>query len=758
MGGTCTPDTCTNGAQGCPCRTGGTACDGTGYCDGMQVCQACTPEVAGCPCGAGNACLSGLACDTAKGTCRVARTCADLAADGTCVPHQACVEGVNADATCTAKACQGGFKWFPPTGECVACASANCSQEPQCTAGDGGVLDACDALNRACTADGTSAWCTDCKSGFTPPPGDGGVTACLASPLCGPASCSYDQYCDVSTGSPICTAWPCPTGQAKPAGGGACVSCGTKTCAGPGTTGRVWPILGAGDVCLCETRAGFFSPNGRSGDVIACDVDHDGWVNALASPEAFQSDPAGLANMRCDIRHVDRVRLQDEYGVAVDVLSCAAGLLVAPDAGACGAPVLMDLLESEANDTPGQRELNGAVGFPPYGPPDAGRYLVARELNGLTKACVTLNGDFDKDGVDDITQVQAANPGTNGQLRLHSFAYFLELADSWYVPGAAGAPGALVIAERSRCDLAFPLHYAIPDGGSAQPAEAYDGGDGSSYWRSCARRRDPMFNANSADLAMDFGRFVCANPMGSCPAEFPAHPTLGGAQDPAKSLMRHHGLCELGGARPQDGLWRGLLHHSQFKCANVTTVAVDRTQAGNATVYNFQEFASVGEATVGKFVFNACAATRCTGPTDPACRTALGSGDQPSRPSITCRATPVVGGEVGFAAVGFFNYSNPSGTTNAYRGGCVNEDVEAPAGVPPPPSTQTASYVSWLCPYPEYNILPERAPASFGRYACYGDLPNFLWSDGSSPAPRATLFWAFGSDGGVVDTLHGFFR
>jgi hypothetical protein len=78
---------------------------------------------------------------------------------------------------------------------------------------------------------------------------------------------------------------------------------------------------------VCETLDGYYFGSGNNAEAAKCDADNDGWVREEAL--AVRSDPALRANSRCNIQLVDRVRLFDEYGLSVDVLSCSTGLVKA---------------------------------------------------------------------------------------------------------------------------------------------------------------------------------------------------------------------------------------------------------------------------------------------------------------------------------------------------------------------------------------------------------------------------------------------
>ncbi|MBL8950293.1 MAG: hypothetical protein JNK82_05930 [Myxococcaceae bacterium] len=720
--GTCTSSACTAGAQSCPCRTTAPACDGDAYCDTAAVCRACSADVAGCACGAGNACSGGLTCDSVLLKCRQPTTCLDLLNAGTCKTHQQCNEAPGVDAVCVASTCTPEWKWDARTSTCVACASPGCAAEPTCAAGSFG--DTCTGQNRECVPNGMVPYCGPCKQGFV----DNGGT-CIPSATCGTMTCSATQYCDRVTMT--CLTSPCPPGQAK-ASSGACMSCGTKTCTAPGETGHIWPFMNLGGQCICETVPGWFQPGGGTGAPFMCDEDGDGWVNEDA---ASSVDPQVLANARCDIESVDTVLLTDELGAALPLKSCDVEGLVPLDAGACTLLPLR-LLETQRNDRPSQLAVD-PIHAPLYGSSGGaldggtGRALEAREINSLTKACVQEIADFNDNGTADVAEVSPMGTGApraKDRDRLEQLAYFVELYTSYYVPGAPY--GSLVIRELSRCADDFPLHYQ-------SGAEPYDGG-ASTYWRSCSRNRDPSFNA--ARPGYDLAKFDCAG-AGTCPYVPPPAPSLVAPLDPGVGLFRDFGTCEtaaVGSGQAFDGRWRGMMHHSQFKCVSVKT-----NPSGNG--YDV-DAGSVGSG--GDLVMNECVARPCN-TLAGACRSKPSTGPQTERPAIDCHpVVPATSGRFGMAAVRYRPYGNFANgyLSSSYQGGCVNEEVEMPA-LPP----MLPTYDTYVCPWPEYlNVfhsfdggLKARSDQSYGRYSCFGDLPNFLWG----PAPdggveRATLRWA----------------
>lgn len=732
--GTCSPTMCTSGTASCPCRASDPRCDTSLYCDGMSVCQTCMPDVAGCPCGAGNACGAGLTCDTGTMRCRAPTTCAALVMNGACKLHQLCTEAPGADAVCVADTCEANWKWDTRVSDCVACLSPMCADEPTCVS-DGGLGGACAAQFRECVSMGAPpvTYCDACLPGYTLQ-----GTQCVPLQTCGTMTCTPTQYCDPNNGSPTCVNSPCAPGTALE--NGTCQPCtvttadGGNVCSGLGQTGYLWPFKTALGQCLCATLPGYFIPSG-SPLAVACDSDNDGWVKEDA---IGASDPQLIANSRCTVRRVETVVLRDELGVDLPIRSCAAEGLVPAAGNPTCATLPLPLVETQRNDVPGQP--NDVTRAPTFGNASAGvpgRLLQARELNSLTKVCVTETGDYNDNRINDIAEAPANLPmlmpaRTTARDRLEEFAYFVELHTSSYQAGGDGGPGSLVIQERSRFEeRVFPLQYPYPDGGSLRlgSRDRYDSRVEHSYWRNCSRRRDPALDLSRPGF--DFARFACAPDGGlACPFVPPPHRMLIAPIDPALDLLRNHGAAEVRPNAPADGRWRGMLHHSQFKCVK----AVAPMSITNA--YDVDETRFLSQT--GDLAMNVCRAA---------------PGDVRSTfPAIECVAPPGLPlARLGFAAVKYRPYGPQAsgyGAQQNYSGGCVNEEVET-AVLPP----MLPTYGTYLCPWPEFdNVFQSdggmklRSDRAFGRYSCFGDLPNFLWApaDGGldGGVDRATLRWA----------------
>lgn len=675
--GSCAPVSCPPGSADCPCRRLSSPACTDSVCLGDGVCRVCNGDRAGCACVGGN-CTAGLLCDA--GSCRLPRSCEDLVADGICVEHQRCVASADVDASCVAETCDEGFVW--DRGRCV-------PGLPNCAPGQpGSLLDTCTSQLRQCVEGTGTASCGDCVGGSLEVQG-----ACVGRLACGDASCLESEYCDASGDTPTCLPLPCPPGQARPLGG-SCSSCGFS-CAGPGLTGRVWPFRTVTDTCVCETLPGYFMPPG--GDTLAevCDQDGDGWVREEVRDSALTVDPTLVQNARCGLFEVGSVLLRDEHGVDAEVASCVEGLILNPSPTDCSARIGLPLVESLRNDTPGDL-LD--VSTPAYGA--SGRPLRAQEVNGLSKACVSALGDFDDDGTEDYLQVQLPPDVLDDDPaeRLRSFAYFMETHRA-YVEVQDGTPR-LVIEERFRCDSRdFPLRYD-PAVNPAAPTDGYSSGAGATYWRSCQRGVRPNFDPTADPLlpGFDFAQWSCPGGTAACdgiPSAAP-HPTLDlrspiafGTAFPTDAT-----LCEMGSRFPADGTWRGMNHHSQFRCVGVGT------GPGQEPAASFGAGAPL--------VMNRCEAVSCL-PSDPTCiesRSVVASSGA-EEAELHCRALgSVTAADFGFAAVRYQPYgvgfSQPD-----YQGGCVSEDEE---------------YRAQVCPDPVFGVMP--AANEFGAQTCFvADCP-----------------------------------
>jgi hypothetical protein len=226
-----------------------------------------------------------------------------------------------------------------------------------------------------------------------------------------------------------------------------------------------------------------------------------------------------------------------------------------------------------------------------------------------------------------------------------------------------GGAGALSITERSRCDAdGFPLGYESTDGG---------------YWRECHRRRDP---APAPHPWTDFAQWSCGG-VGACSV---ALPPAGTATDPTQAPP--HGLCELGAGASWGTEWRGMHHHSQFRCVLVDDASTADHAVGRTSIY---DVASVS----GTLSFQRCSANDAGASAPFACTL------QP-RPAAGATA------QVGWAAVRY-----EAGAAL----GCIDESAEPHL---------TSTWGEELCPDAgpvEFYAYGEAD--DFGRLGCGCDAP-----------------------------------
>jgi len=434
----------------------------------------------------------------------------------------------------------------------------------------------CSSLNRSCEGTFPFESCGACIAGTTPDPLLPGQ--CNPPQACADVQCPDDQFCvdgdGITTGA-SCISTQCGPGEAFSDFLGGCTSCTVSCGDHPGETGRIWPVTPSGSaLCICETRDNYYWDDSfRNGQ--ACDKDGDGWVRTTARPYVEASDAAIAQNARCDVRTVDRMVLENEWGQRAEVLLCddPTEPLVRADLGTCAASLLLPLYESERNDDQGELELDSDM--PTYAQGGVGRQFSAAEVNGLTRAC-TQAGDVNDNGLSDIREwhgmpvSEIPNPNNDPNINelwiMAQFGFFMELHRSFYEPGFVLGVGQLVIQERSRCDADFPL--------------AYGASETSTYWRECTRSRDANYDPADAlaspEFGLDYARWSCDAASGSCPIPPPPTNTLSTSAPPPR------GLCEV--AKPVsdpecdssnlweciDGaVWRGMNHHSQFRCVVV---------------------------------------------------------------------------------------------------------------------------------------------------------------------------------------------
>lgn len=662
--------------------------------------RACTPATVSTDAACG-ACLSGFIEE--NGTCRALKTCADLGCDAL---HRKCTEATAiADAVCGN--CLDGYlvqgencvapadncrddgnagsllqKCADRHRECVE-ATRTAGEPAHCgncvdgyaedTNGDCQETHTCEDLGcydkgRRCIGEDPFHKCGSCREGMVQ--SDDNPDICVIPKTCKDLQCADDEFCVEGNlnQNAECVKSKCPEGKAWREDSLTCVTCYVSCNAtDPGETGRVWPFtMHESDSCICETRDKWYWDQGER-LAKQCDADGDGWVREPARMYIESTDKVLKENARCNLHQIDRFTLENEYKQRLDIYLCKGDpAFKHAGQGMCDEMVSMPLYESVRNDD--QNALDQAVDLHAYALDGNGRRPMASELNGLTRMC-TVGDDYNNDGISDISEWHGMPKGnmTSEQYILAQFSYYMELDKGWYesIPGQPF--GRYVIKERSRCDKELPVKYADADNG---------------YWKQCTRGRDTAFDAtdgpNAPDFNMEFAAWDCDNKKGGC--RIPPPPTQA---VPVEDQAPAHGLCDGASLPPKDaickdnkgdasftcvdgGVWRGMNHHSQFKCvvlnAESSNTGPRMDPADANTAYEFNQChiqCPAGDANCAMDCDNG----RCTTSSQ-----APGAGAaNPWQPKLVCEVQPVVSqGMVGFASILFHN-------TLPYTNGCINE-------------------------------------------------------------------------------------
>ncbi|MBI4956796.1 MAG: hypothetical protein HY908_32565 [Myxococcales bacterium] len=248
-GNECTADTCTGSTPSNPPLGQGTACAGTGTCDGAGSCSVKGPN--GSPCTVGsqctsNNCVDGVCCgSTCTGTCRACSqdktgatdgTCADIPVgqdpDVECAPPQTC----DGDAGC-AFSC--GQQPSPPAGSCPAACTGGCSS--------GTCIIDCNDSGQC------SSQTLACPPGFACEVQCGGSQACDGATIDCPDLYACQVLCTGSCANAIvaCGSGTCDLACGGNRCAGAVVTCGQNRCTASCQGGTSFPSVTCGGSCDC---------------------------------------------------------------------------------------------------------------------------------------------------------------------------------------------------------------------------------------------------------------------------------------------------------------------------------------------------------------------------------------------------------------------------------------------------------------------------------------------------------------------------
>lgn len=626
-------------------------------------------------------CLEGYRLDD-TGQCVLAR-CSELdcAAD-----NRVCTEATGDQGARCASCVDGYVDSDEEQTECVPNEAAVCDP-----AGDpNSIVAKCTGLFRACVdaTDDAPAECGDCTDGYKPDP-DGGES-CVPFKTCADLSCEEGQVCFKPEGEEAtCRTNPCADDEALN-GFGECVTCANDDF--EGCTGENFAQASGANRCVCKTKPGWFwNPGLTPARPDVCDDDEDGWVDQQAAEFYKDTTRPVLADAaNCNWHIIDRFELVNDVPNSepreVSVSELSGGALTE-----------VVLKESVRNDDPARFVQ---ANLPDYG----GTSFEPKNLNSLTKACVSTNADFNDNGSADLIEVQKkTTAGTPGDV-FARMSYFIETANGYFTQGdTPDELGKYVIRELTR-GTELPISYESTAG---------------ARWKTCTRFADARTSeSNPRDrIGTDFGQYA---------------PASGAA------------IWEAGDS------WKGMNHSSQFKCINVLAVAPDPVDDGAHVVLKDEVAGGPDAKWSPGYTVNVC---RLSGNPRPEPGAPSGIMNA-AAPEVLCDLTTPVTEGVKWAAVNYqatYGQTINNGATREdyqYERGCADECVTRRplcTGM----SSPTASEDSGSC-YTDPNDFGQRycgCNITFGGVDCDFGCPSaadVFISPGYNPGNRAEQFWACG--------------
>lgn len=703
--GRCIRQSCTEDADG--------ASVGVGCASAKRVCTQADGEIGCGACYAGHIEVGGVCRERLN--CQ-ARGCADA--------DRLCEFGDDQDATCAG--CRAGY--VEVAGVCVIDESATCDAAPapnsmlaacaaehrvcaqetcgECLIGyywdearavcaESVSCESCAEAHLVCISENGATRCGGCEEGYTIERSSG---ACRPVRRCAETECPSGDTCvEATEGDAFCRTDCGP--RAIFAGGGCapCPSCKNKDARGnPIELGFDLRPTRDGQ-CICRTAPGYFYSLAGEIGTFPCDADGDGWVRQSARVAYDVGDPILRDNARCDLRHIERFALVNErderYEVQLDTV--------------------LPMFESDRNDDDRLlavtwERLDWPTDFDSSyvdsdGPActrsrDCGageecrqkhctavHSLRAAALNPLTKYCHSVLTDYNDNGVADVEE-WAERPTNRGEERrvFNSFAYFAELHTGYWEPShTASSTGAFVITERKR----------VAKSSGAYTALTYTDASPDAHWRNCTVRRDVEWDKFEHPIGMDFASFE----------------------------------ANLGAYLVDDAvpMWRGMNHHSQFKCLTITSEP-DAERPNEV---------SVADARHPSRDLNVCRLVDI----EP------GPGPNPANPVFECRVRANVpsAGTVSWASVNYGDYRSAA-SLDGYVRGCVNGCSEARLRA----DARLSRVASWDCPTADRgadndgeNLACTRDVTDHGKLVCLEACGDGIDNDGDGLVDDEDLYF-----------------
>lgn len=655
--------------------------------------------------------------------------------------NQICEELMGGGAQCGA--CLSGYELDPNTNTCVEsllCGGVYCADDEYCAYPQTGGAPSCQPVQCGANQvyDESTLNCVSCNISCD----QDGLYPVLVDGAC---ACASDVFCAYQTdgSGDRCFVQSCPAGQVETPGG-SCESCNIQCGNAEGERGRVWPQTTSDGTCFCEVQEGYSIPFGGNSQPQECDADDDGWINktskATYDTAVSVGDDATLANFRCELRRIDKFTLENELGQQRHVSLCDQDLIdyepgTTPTCTAQGGLTELVLYEADDLDDDDSILLDNTA-YPSYGGrtlPTSGRKFQAKELNGLTKACVSQSADFNSNNIEDIAEEQAiektrlsgVNFTTDEEFAFQSMSYFIELHSGYFKAHLQPAlPGEYVISERSRCEANFTM-------GS---------NSGGGYNQSCTRARRRDYDYSKSLNGFDFAKWGCDETSGTCDIFEP--PTNASGADLDGDRITDHGICDITDPVPNTP-WRGMQHHSQFQCI----VLKNMPDANRNYEFDIDDMYDSGEATPNPYEFNRCEAEACTSG-DPNCVTMAEQGVyQPSITEVSCTPSlrsDLVQEEVGFVSIRYIPGDVSTSLAKNYQRGCIDESW----------GTDGSDHWSDLCPGYTENpdaVLTAGNPGDSGKLICscsrdFGGencevaCPQRMYANPSNPNAVGTSF------------------
>jgi hypothetical protein len=259
---------------------------------------------------------------------------------------------------------------------------------------------------------------------------------------------------------------------------------------------------------------------------------------------------------------------------------------------------------------------------------------------------------------------------------------------------------------------------------------------------------------DGSELGLDFARWSCDTTHDTCPIPPPPSDVMASGEIPEHSFCVDPAIPPPIEDECRDGtnpwpcvggqVWRGMSHHSQFRCVQVESTESNETPNIAAASFLDRSY-DLNQCHVACPAGDPdcavdCASGACATSTEPVAATRLPA--NPAHPVMVCdvKAAPVTS-DVGFAAVGY------ASSEDGYEQGCIDEwSPTAPGNFLDP----VLEARMWRAMCPGWTADPMGAigqgnPANFGELVC-GCGDHYGGLDCEIGCPDAQLMTSVGYD------------